>query len=830
MKRLLLVLTIVLVIAAGVAGWWWVRSSLPVLDGQLTMPGLKAPVEVMFDAHGVPSVYAYDVEDAWFTAGVLHARDRRWQMELYRRITMGRLSEVLGDSTVAFDKRFLTLGLRDAAAAEWERVPPQVKMALERYAAGVNAATATMVGRMRPIEFQLLGITPPDWEPVDSLAVGRLLTWRLAENHQAELVRSSLAAKFGETAARQLTGAYPSSAPSIMQNGAQLSAVSSQLSASGSQLLADSRPQRADSREPKADRRKPIAGLEWLMAGARRGNSNNWVLAGGRTRNGRPILANDPHLQIEFPSVWYEMHLVATGLDVIGVTIPGVPFVALGHNARIAWGMTATGADVQDLTVERVDVAKKRAMYRGEWVPIETVQADIPVRGRSGPLPFEIWKTRNGPIFAADDMDWEAPPSWLSPDDRPDEERKAYSIRYDAGGDLATAFEAINRATDWSSFTIAVGAFAVPSMNIVYADVDGNIGYAMSGRLPVRASGDGTMPADGNSAQAWTGSIEPGALPRLFNPSSGVIYSANNEIDRGFSGLITRDWAAGFRASRLRDELSKAEGADLDTMAALQNDKRSLAAEAILAGVDDAVKAARSQDGNAGIASLLDQLSKWDRVVDSRPVVSLYEAFEDAVWRRTFVDEMDDALFLKFYEWAGAEKPAGLFAIISDRNSPWFDDITTVEKKESRDDIFMLAIRDADDKLDGDYGGESNRGWDEVHGARFTHPLGNNAFPFRWFLSRGPVPVQGDGTTVMRVSWNRLEPFAAWEVPSWRQLFDVGQWDDSRVAMPAGQSGHPMSPFYFDQTEGWSTGQYRTQPFSRGAVTAASRHRLILSP
>ncbi|MBY0497111.1 MAG: penicillin acylase family protein [Cyanobacteria bacterium] len=806
MKRLLPVLTIVLVIAAGWTGWWWLRSSLPILEGQLQIPGLKAPVEVLFDAHGVPSVYAYDIEDAWFTAGVMHARDRRWQMELYRRVTMGRLSEVLGDTTIPFDKRFLTLGLRDAAKAEWERVPPQVKTALERYAAGVNAATAQMQGRTRPIEFQLLGFMPPDWEPIDSLAVGRLLTWRLAENHQAELVRAALTAKFGETAARQLTGVYPSSAPSIMQTGSAAA--------------------------PTAERRAPLTappGLEWLKSGSRRGNSNNWVLAGGRTKNGRPILANDPHLQIEFPSVWYEMHLIATGLDVIGVTIPGVPFIALGHNARIAWGMTATGADVQDLTVERVDVGRKRSFYRGEWVPIETIEANIPVSGRRSPLPFEVWKTRNGPIYAEDDLDWETPPSWLSPDDRPADERKAYSLRWDPGGDLATAFEAINRATDWNSFTIAVGALAVPSMNIVYADVDGNIGYAMSGRLPIRAAGDGTMPSDGNSAPAWSGSIEPGSLPRLFNPPSGVIYSANNEIDRSFSGLITRDWTAGFRASRLRDELSKAQGVDLVTMMSLQTDKRSLAAEAMLAGVPDAIKTARAQDGNAGVAGMLDQLAKWDRVVDSRPVVSLYEAFEDAVWRRTFVDEMEDALFLKFYEWAGAEKPAGLFTILNDRNSRWWDDITTVEKKETRDDIFMLAIRDAGEKLDGDYGGESNRAWDKVHGARFSHPLGG-ALPLRWFLSRGPVPIDGDGTTLMRVSWNRLRPFEAWEHPSWRQLFDVGQWDDSRVAMPAGQSGHPLSPFYFDQNEAWRTGEYRTQPFSRGAITAASQHRLILSP
>ena len=220
--------------------------------------------------------------------------------------------------------------------------------------------------------------------------------------------------------------------------------------------------------------------------------------------------------------------------------------------------------------------------------------------------------------------------------------------------------------------------------------------------------------------------------------------------------------------------------------------------------------------------ALLEQLAKWDRVVDARPVVSLYEAFEDALWRRTFVDEMDEPLFSKFYEWAGAEKPAGL--VFGDRATASRAGSTTSRRSRSarsRDDIFLLAIRDADEKLQAEWGGESQRGWDRVHAARFSHPLGSIAFPFRWFFNRGPVPVEGDGTTVMRISWNRLTPFAAWEHPSWRQIFDVGQWDDARVALPAGQSGHPMSPFYFDQNDTWRKGQYRTQPFSRSAVQAA---------
>jgi penicillin amidase len=199
------------------------------------------------------------------------------------------------------------------------------------------------------------------------------------------------------------------------------------------------------------------------------------------------------------------------------------------------------------------------------------------------------------------------------------------------------------------------------------------------------------------------------------------------------------------------------------------------------------------------------------------------------LWRRAFVDEMEEPLFLKFYEWAGAEKPAGLYAIINDPQSRWWDDITTIEKRESRDDIFLLAARDADDTLQ-QYGGGSSRAWDRIHAARFSHPLGNAGFVFRWFFDRGPIPVTGDGTTVMRVSWNRLRPFDAWEYPSWRQLFEVGRWDESRVAMPAGQSGHAMSPHYFDQNEAWRSGRYRRQVFTRHMVSAAARHRLLLIP
>jgi len=829
-KRILFATVVLLLVAIGSA-WWWARASLPALDGEIPLSGLRAPVEVLIDQFGVPTAYARDAEDAWFAAGALHARDRLWQMELYRRVTLGRLSEVMGEATLPIDQRFLTLGLRQAAHDEWTRATPAVQGALERYAAGVNAVAANLTGRRRPIEFQLLGITPSPWTPEDSLAVGRLLAWRLAENHQAELVRAALAEKFGETAARELAGRYPEAAPAILGGeSTPQEATKSPTHPTRPEGSPPTRPEAASPTEARSAQAWPD-GLEWLRPGVKRGNSNNWVVGGRRTKSGRAILANDPHLPVELPAVWYELHLIAAGLDVTGVTIPGVPFVVIGHNARVAWGITNTNADVQDLFLERIDLGRKRVFDRGEWLPLEVAAADIPVRGREDPYRFEVWKTANGPIFAEVGLDWEAPPSWLSPDGRPAGEREAYAIRWNAGGDLAVSFEALNRSADWASFTAAIELFAVPSSNLVYADVDGNIGYAMSGRLPVRAGSDGSMPLAGASGEGrWVGTVPAAALPRAFNPVAGFISSANNEIDRRFAGLITRDWAAPFRASRLLAELAKPESVDLDAMLALQNDRRSLAADAVLQGASAALAAGRARDADPAAVAVLERLASWDRIVDARPVVSLYQAFEDAMWRRTFVDELDEPLFRAFYEWAGAERFAGLHVVLGDRQSRWFDDITTVDRRESRDEIMLLAARDAEERLQAEYGGDSRRAWDQVHAVNFDHPLGRAAFPMAWFFNRGPAPIAGDGTTVMRVSWNRLEPFAAWEYPSWRQLLPAGEWDESRVSMPSGQSGHPLSPHYFDQNDLWRAGRYRLQPFSRSAVQAASRHRLLLLP
>ncbi len=577
----LVVLTLVTLTLACLGLWLLFRSTVPPLDGQLALAGLKAPVEILFDRFGIPHVYARDPEDAWMTVGYLHARERAWQMEVYRRATGGRLSELFGPATLRADKRFLALGLRRAASAEWQSATPSVRTALQRYADGVNAGMRAMGRWGRPPEFQLLRLAPEPWTPVDSLAVARLLAWRLAENRRGELVRGLLSRSIGAAAANALMGPLPPGAPTIVQTGTEERARSTSVS--------------ADLAGPVARLDAPALppGLEWLDITARAGGSNSWVIAGSRTASGRPLLANDPHLGVEMPSIWYEVHVIAAGLDVAGVTLPSTPFVVIGHNTRIAWGLTNTGADVVDFYVEDVDMTRRQYLYRGAWRPLSVTTFAIDVRGRSQPEPYEVFSTLHGPLVATE-VAWEDPPDFSGATGRLDP--RPLALRWEAvrQGETAGAFEALNRAANWADFLAATRRFGAPSQNIVYADVDGHIGYAMSGRIPVRAAGDGGAPVPGWTGEfEWTGSVAPERLPAMLDPPSGQIVTANSEIDRRWAQPMTRDWTAPFRTMRILERLGARTGLDRDDMQSLQADVHATAADRVLLAVEAASKSSK---------------------------------------------------------------------------------------------------------------------------------------------------------------------------------------------------------------------------------------------
>jgi penicillin amidase len=785
----LLVIVAIVAIVAGL-GWWWIHQSVPRLDGRVPLNGLRETVDVRFDRFAVPHVFAGSEPDAWRAVGYLQGRDRLWQMELYRRAASGRLSELLGEATIAIDQRFLTLGLRLAAEREWARTPPDVRTAFESFTAGVNAAMA-MRGKRRPLELQLLGLTPEPWTPVDSLAISKLFAWRLGENHRAELLRYALVEHMGPRALELFPGASEW-APTVLAL------------------------QKGQGARGKGKELVYPPGLEWLSPDAH-AMSNGWVIHGSRTASGRPILANDPHLAIEMPSVWWEVHVVAGALNVAGVTIPGIPFVVIGHNARIGWGLTNVGSDVQDFFVEQLDPSRQRYRVGDEWVPLEIRRHEIRVSGRDEPLVFEVRTTRHGPVRNAED--WHeayagdpALPAKLG--------ETVLALKWHPvldEGNAAAAFDGLARASDWTAFVDAVRRFSAPAQNFVYADVDGNIGYAMSGLLPVRADSDGVLPVSGVARDAdWQSWVDVDQLPAVLNPPSGQIVTANNEVDRDLPYLVTRDWVAPFRAQRITALLGDRRGLDFAAMRDIHADITSLSADFILKAIEP--------------PDAIEELRTWDRRVDERGVSLIYAAFEEALWRRTFADEMPAPLFERFYRYAGNERFAGLHAVIGDPRSPWFDDRSTPNVIETRDDIARQAADDALAGLRARFGNPAAWRWDEAHALTFSHPLSGGGRILDWFFSRGPVPVGGDSMTVNKTTTDLRRPYATTEAASYRQILDVGAWDESVGVNTTGQSGHPRSPHYFDQNRLWRQVEYRPLPFTRGAVDAATVSRLELVP
>ncbi len=768
--------------------WWWTYRSIPPLDGRIPLAGLREPVEVRFDAFAIPHVFAGSDEDVWRTVGYLQARDRLWQMELYRRAASGRLSELLGEATIAVDQRFLTLGVRQAADAEWARTPPNIKTAFENYAAGVNQAMSVSRARL-PLEHQLLRLRPEPWTPVDSLAISKLFAWRLGENHRAELLRYLLVQELGPRASA-LFPAIPDWAPAVFELP------------------------RTITTPPKNAARRQVPGLEWLSPDAN-AMSNAWVLHGSRTASGRPILANDPHLQIEMPAVWWEVQIVSDTLNVTGVTIPGIPFIVIGHNERVGWGLTNVGTDVQDFFVERLDGARQRYQVGNEWLPLKVRRHEIRVRGRDEPVVFEVRSTRHGPILNPDR--WRE----IQPGDSSEPialTETVFALKWDAvlAGSSASAFDALARATNWQEFVEAVRRFTAPAQNFVYADVDGNIGYATSGLVPIRREFDGSVPVPGWPVDAdWHGWVDMARLPAVLNPQSGQIVTANNEIDRSLPFVVTRDWVAPFRAQRITELLGDRRNLDIRAMQDIQADITSRAAEWILKSID--------------LPESLKELRSWDRRVDQRPATMLFEAFEEALWRRTFADEMPAPLYEQFYRYTANERFAGLHAVIGDAHSPWFDDRST-GVVETRDDMVARAAEDAVSGLRRRFGEFEHWRWDEAHAVKFSHPLGGGGWLLDWFFSRGPVPVSGDSMTVNKTTTDLRRPYATSEAASYRQILDLGAWDRSLAVTTSGQSGHPRSPHYFDQNALWRQGQYRAVPFTREAVNAATVSQLQLVP
>ncbi len=791
----LLLALLLLVALAATAGVLLARRSLPQVSGEVALPGLRAPVTVYRDARGVPHVFARNEHDVFFAQGYVTAQDRLFQMDLSRRAAAGRLSEVIGEKTLDVDRFFRSYGLARAARLSLGATSERSLAALEAYADGVNAfiRQASGAGRL-PLEFRLLGYVPEPWAPLDTLMIAKFMAYDLGGNAAAEVWRYQLVQRVGLEKVLELGPEYPPDAPTHLRYLTELEV--------------------------------GLAGVPMDLLTSREGlGSNNWVLAGSRTASGRPLLANDPHLGLGAPSIWYQTHLSVAGRwEVIGVTFPGAPGIVVGQNGHVAWGVTNVGADVQDLYLEIPNPQNPREfLYEGRWRPARVVVEEIRVKGRSEPVRHEVLITRHGPIIT---------PVVGSRDNRP---TAALALRWTAHEATreVDALLKLNLARNWREFREALRYFEVPAQNFVFAATDGTIAYRPNGRYPIRNKGDGLFPVPGWTAEYdWTGWVPWEELPEAVNPPQGWLATANaRPVDDGYPYFLGVSWAPPYRFARLVEVLSQARDWTVDDMKALQVDATNLQARELVPLVLPAIRAGLDAAGGptATERAALEALDAWDRV-DSA------DAAGPAIWhtwyrhfqRELFLDEMGDELFgrvpdaVQVTDRLIREAAAG-------RVASWFNDVRTPER-EGFEAIAAGGFRTAVAELEASLGKRVDRWrWGAVHQVGFNHPLGSVPLLGR-LLNVAPRPVGGSGVSLVATGFRRTGPgFSVTSAAPWRQVVDLADpagnsWD----VMVPGQSGHFFSRHYADQVDDWLEGRAGRQ-LAREADLEGFR-RLVLRP
>lgn len=800
------------------AGFFWYRSaSQPRIDGVLRVPSARtgaaelataAPalvpvpaasaaisvaisattaagrrIDIVRDANAVPHIYAGSLADAYFALGFVHAQDRLWQLEIQRRTASGRLAEILGPSALDTDRFLRTLGVRRNAERILPNLAPDAREALQAYADGINAWLLQRRGPLPP-EFVITGAPPPaPWEPADSLAWQTMLAWDLGGNWSQELMRMRMAQHLSLAQINELLPPYPGDPVLATRD---YTAWYRSLAGTTAQLAA------VAAIAPRSQ----VAGM----------GSNNWVVSGTRTRSGKPLLANDPHLGLSVPGLWYLAHLSAPGLNVIGASIPGLPAIVLGHNDRIAWGFTNTGPDVQDLYIERINPVDPRQYQTPDgWAAFDVRVESIGVKGQPD-VPILVRSTRHGPVISGA---------------LPIADRSALDVRTHV---IAFAWTALrpddltlqaglrmNRAANWQQFVSAVRDFNTPQQNIGYADVDGNIGFIAPGRIPLRAPENdlhGLAPAPGWDAHYdWQGFIPFESLPRTFNPAGDRIVTANQKIvDADSDTFLTSEWALPYRAERITALLAARDRHDVASFSAMQYDHVSLAALDLL----PSLRATRPTSAIATQA--LHLLAGWDGSMEATlPQPLIVNAWMRELSRRLLAVPLGADLMRDYWDLRTAQPflvnvlrnahgASHWCAVPAEGGAPAPADCGALLSQ-----TLDAALRD----LQARYGGApENWHWGMAHVALLGHrPFGKVPWLAPWFDLREPVPGDTYTINVGQYALRDAEaPFASRHGPGLRAIYDLADLENSRFIEAGGQSGNRLSPFYGNTLRPWAAG------------------------
>jgi penicillin amidase len=796
----------VLILLAGVLGYAYyvAHSALPQLDGRLPVSGLSAPVTVTRDSHGVPTIEAASLGDLFFAQGYVTAQDRLWQMDVMRRFGSGELSEILGEDMLKIDREQRILGLRAAARKSLQTANPRDLVFFEAYARGVNAYIATRAHKF-PIEFRILGYTPKPWLAEDSLVIANEMVKDLNYHYFFDaLARERILARLGPelTADLYVNRSWHDRPPTVMRE--DLNQPDNNTGDSDDDSDDDS-PDNSVTRE-KSPARKALPEA-FSAEGLPVNGSNEWVVSGAHTVTGKPLLSNDMHLGHQMPNLWYEAHLHSGALDVVGVTLPGMPYVIVGHNQRVAWGFTNVGPTVTDVYVENFNAQGAYQTPTG-WVQPEHRSEVIHVKGKPD-VSVDVKITRHGPVI-----------SDLVPG-----ETRPLALRWTLYDSLHIPFFDVNAAQNWQEFRQAFSQLDAPGQNVVYADVDGNIGYQTTGKIPIRAAGDGSLPVNGtDNAHEWTSYIPFEKLPSIYNPPSGIIATANGRITPdNYSNSISMEWEAPWRTARIYHVLESGRQFSAADMLALQTDIHSeaglFAAERFVYAVDHASKP------SARAKQAADLMRSWDGRMQAGSAAPTIAENSILQLRRLLLEpklgsaptdakHANGVLNWRTYSWE--MRSVWLENLLLHRPKRWLP-----EAFPNYDELLTAAVEAAVNGPTVPKDLASWR-WGAFNAVEIEHPILGTIPILRRWSAPGVQEQSGSGYTVKAVTRTHG--------PSERFTANMADLDQSTLNIVTGQGGNFLSPYYMDQWKAWYDGTTFTLPFSANAVEAAKTHRLVMEP
>lgn len=798
LRNKLIAVVFVLILILIVGGLFYLNriknQALPSLNGEIAIAGLENPVTVYRDEFGVPVIEAHSERDLYRAVGYVMASDRLWQIDLLRRVTQGRLSEIFGKDFVETDLLMRTLRMTEKSLKILDSTEnPDILTALEAFSAGVNDYIEAHQDKLPP-EFIILGYEPESWKPVHSANLIGYMAWDLTMPYSAEIILHKIGQKLGDDYSREL----------IPDIAGQHAVVHEELSG-------------ADLPDIGAVFQKATQKLDQLGAIVFQG-SNNWVAGPEKSESSAPLFANDMHLGLSSPGIWYPMHqYVSDGLHVTGVVLPGQPFVVAGHNERIAWGMTNVMVDDMDFYLEKVsDENPGFYEYKGEWKAFEIQKETIPVKGQE-PVKKSVLFTHHGPVISdfkgtGEDV---ITMKWLG---------------FDMSRELEGVY-ALNRANDWHDFREAAKGFITVSQNIAYADVEGNIGLQTCAGIPLRENWDGLMVVPGWTGEyEWEGIVPFEERPYSLNPSNGTVSSANNKTtDQAYPYHISYWYALHYRIDRIREMLNSKEKLTARDFMRMHTDYQSAMVQDFLPGLLQVIHAHREELSPAE-ASALNLLRTWSGSMEAHEAApAVFDHFYVTLVRNLFHDEMGDSLFTEYTRSSYLSRYA-VDKIWKNQGGIWVDNIETNGAEESLEDMIWITFQDVVADLGKKLGKDPDSWkWGKLHTLTLGHPLGSVKMLDRVFhLNRGPYPAPGSFHTVCPYAYSLANPYHVNHGASHRHIYNLADWDKSYVILPTGTSGNPASPFYLDQTDMYLNGDYRQDIFTMDKVRETAKYKLTL--